>query len=211
MASEATVFVVDDDPAIADSLGVLLRSVGLKVKTYASAEEFLQDYKPSQPGCLLLDVRLPGISGLELQERLATRNVHIPIIMITSYGDVPMSVRALKAGAVQFLQKPFRDQELLDYISEAIRLDARARHERAQRDAIEARLALLTLREHEVLTLVVDGKLNKQIANELRISLRTVETHRARMMEKLHASTAVDLVRMTMIVVADRENRNAPT
>ena len=211
MACEATVFVVDDDPAISESLRVLLRSVGLNVETYSNAEEFLQDYNPSQPGCLLLDVRLPGISGLELQERLATRNVHIPIIMITSYGDVPMSVQALKAGAFQFLQKPFRDQELLDYISEAIRLDARARHARAQRVAIKARLALLTPREHEVLTLVVDGKLNKQIANELRISLRTVETHRARMMEKLHANTAVDLVRMTMIAATDCEDRNAPT
>ena len=205
---DATVFVVDDDEAIGDSLRVLIDSIGMNVEVYGSAEEFLDAYDPSKPGCLLLDVRLPGMSGLELQKKLAASRISIPVIIITSYGDVPMSVQAIKAGAVQFLQKPFRDQELLDHILEAIDADTVARRERAERAAVQGRMALLTPREREVLTLVVADKINKQIAALLGISVRTVEAHRAHIMEKLQVNTAAGLTRMSIRAETCGENRH---
>jgi FixJ family two-component response regulator len=193
-----TVFVVDDDPGVLDSLAFLLRSVGLEAATYASANEFLSEYDPEKPGCLVLDVRMPGMSGLELQERLEARGSTLPIIFLTAHGDVPMAVKAVKAGAVDFIQKPFRDQELIDKIQDALEENERLRKEVCQHDEILARMATLTPREKEVMDLVVDGKANKVIAHQLGLSQRTVEIHRARVMEKMGAGSVAQLVRMAM-------------
>lgn len=205
-AREPTVFVVDDDPAVLDSLSLLVRSVGLQVETYESARDFLAAYDPDRPGCLVLDVRMPGISGLELQERLEKIGSTLPIVFVTAYGDVPMAVRAVKAGAVDFIQKPFRDQELLEKIGRAIEQNARLREESTTVEAIAQRMESLTPREREVMDHVVDGKSNKAIAHELDLSQRTVEIHRARVMEKMEADSLADLVRMVLLAreVQDR-------
>ncbi len=192
------VFVVDDDAAVLESLALLLRSVGLSPQTCGSAAEFLETFDPDAPGCLVLDVRMPGMSGLELQARLQARGSKLPIIFITAHGDVPMAVKAVKAGALDFLQKPFRDQELIEKIQRALEVNARLRTEAADRDEILARLSSLTPREREVMEGVVAGKANKVIAHELGLSQRTVEIHRARVMAKMQASSLAELVQIAM-------------
>jgi RNA polymerase sigma factor (sigma-70 family) len=197
--SDATVFIVDDDQAVARSLRWLIETVRLQVETFASAQAFLDGYDAAKPGCLVLDVRMPGMSGLELQERLAARRgYHVPIIFITGHGDVQMAVRAVQAGAFDFVEKPFNDQDLLDRIQRAIAHDAGQRGKEAQRSQLKALFASLTPREREVLDLVVEGLSNKAIANALGLSAKTVEVHRAKVMEKLHARSISDLVKMAM-------------
>jgi RNA polymerase sigma factor (sigma-70 family) len=206
--ADPIVFVVDDDPAMRESLRWLIESIGLTVRTHATAREFLDSYDPTSVGCLVLDVRMPGLSGLELQDRLASRGTLLPIIMITGYAEVPMAVRAMKAGAIDFIEKPFSDQDLLDRVRYAIELSQRAYAEQAERAEICARVSRLTHREREVCDRVIAGKSNKMIATELGLSAKTVEVHRARLMEKLQAETLADLVRLTMLAEAIGENPN---
>jgi RNA polymerase sigma factor (sigma-70 family) len=198
MSKSETVFVVDDDQAMRKSLKWLIESVGMQVESYASADEFIRNYYPGRSGCLLLDVRMPGMGGLDLQEQFVRQNIKIPIIIITGHGDVPMAVRAMKAGAVDFIEKPFNDEFLLDSIRKALALDVQQRTFQAQRAEIATRLAHLTPREHEVMEMVTNGKSNKEIANQLGVSTKTVEAHRARVMEKMEASSLAELVRMVM-------------
>jgi FixJ family two-component response regulator len=195
--SDPIVFVVDDDASVRDAVKRLISSVGLRVETFGSTRDFLNAKRPEAPACLVLDVRLPDASGLELQRDLTEANVQIPIIFITGHADVPMSVRAMKAGAVEFLTKPFRGQELLDAIQEAIAKDRLAWNERAQMAELRSRHDSLTPREKEVLKLVASGLLNKQIGAELGTSELTVKTHRGRVMEKMGAESLADLVRMS--------------
>lgn len=195
---EPTVFIVDDDQAVARSLRWLIETVRLGVETFASAQAFLDNYDSSKPGCLVLDVRMPGISGLELQERLAALRINVPIIFITGHGDVQMAVRAVQAGAFDFVEKPFNDQDLLDRIQKAIAFDAGRRGKEALRAQLRALFASLTPREREVLDLVVEGMSNKAVANTLGLSAKTVEVHRAKVMEKMHARSISDLVKMAM-------------
>jgi FixJ family two-component response regulator len=192
------VFIVDDDEAVRSSLRLLLKSVGLVPSALGSAREFLEKYDPAQPGCLVLDVRMPEMSGLELQEQLNRQGAVIPVIFITGHGDVPMAVEAMQAGAFDFLQKPFRDQDLIDRIQKALEKDRASRGVLAERTLIRERLESLTPREREVLTMVSSGKLNKVMAADLGVSQRTVEIHRARVMEKMGASSLAQLVRMVM-------------
>ncbi|KRT54964.1 response regulator transcription factor [endosymbiont of Ridgeia piscesae] len=199
MSSEPTVFVVDDDQAMRNSLKWLIESVAMKVETFASANAFIESYYPGRSGCLLLDVRMPGMSGLELQEYLQRNSIPIPVIIITGHGDVPMAVRAMKAGAIDFIEKPFNDELLLESIRHAIIFDEKQRDIQAQRSEVAARLARLTPREHEVMEMVTIGKANKEIANALGVSAKTVEAHRARVMEKMAARSLAELVRMAMI------------
>ncbi len=194
----ATVFIVDDDDAVRSSLRLLLKSVGLPAVAYGSARDFLAAWDPAQPGCLVLDVRMPGMSGLELQEELNRRGAIIPVVFITGHGDIPMAVEAMQHGAFDFLQKPFRDQDLIDRIQRAIERDARNRAQLLERDKIRARYESLTPREREVLALVTTGKANKVMAGDLGVSQRTVEIHRARVMEKMEAASLAQLVRMVM-------------
>ncbi len=197
---EPVVFVVDDDAAVRDSLALLLRSVGLKGEAFSSADDFLEAYDITRPGCLVLDVRMPGMSGLELQQQLDKLHSTLPIIFLTAHADVPMAVTAVKAGAVDFIQKPFRDQDLIDKIQHAIEEDARIRKMLADRQQILTRIESLTPREHEVMEMVVDGKANKVIAIDLGLSQRTVEIHRARVMQKMGADSVSQLVQMVMRV-----------
>jgi two-component system response regulator FixJ len=192
------VFIVDDDEAVRNSLRLLLKSVGLTASALSTGRQFLDTYKPAQPGCLVLDVRMPGMSGLELQERLNHQGAVIPVIFITGHGDIPMAVEAMQAGAFDFLQKPFRDQQLIDCIQRALAKDRASRAELNERSAIRERLESLTPREREILTLVTSGKPNKSMAAELGVSQRTVEIHRARVMEKMAATSLAQLVRMVM-------------
>jgi two-component system, LuxR family, response regulator FixJ len=198
--ARATIFVVDDDLAVRDSLKLLLRSVGQAVETYGSAQEFLDAYSEDRAGCLVLDIRMPGMSGLELQQKLNEKHSILPIIFITGHGDVPMAVEAMQAGAVDFIQKPFRDQDLIDRINQALEKDNSNRAALGERNDIRKRLETLTPREREVLDLVVHGKANKVIAGDLKLSQRTVEIHRARVMEKMQASSLAHLVRMVLEV-----------
>ncbi len=191
-----TIFVVDDDPSVRMALERLISSVGFGVQTFDSAQSFL-NYAPSiGSGCLVLDIRMPAMSGLDLQEKLASKKIDIPIVFLTGHGDITISVRAMKAGAVDFLQKPFDDQRLLDAINQAIEKDKKSRLEKEEKRTIQKRLEALTPREYEVFTLVVSGMLNKQIADELGISEKTVKVHRSRVMEKTRAGSLADLVRM---------------
>ncbi len=196
MTGAPVVFVIDDDPSVRSSVKFLISTVGLQVVTFDSADSFLQRKPPDVASCLVLDVRLRGLSGLDFQGELAARNIHIPIIFITAHGDIPMSVRAMKAGAVEFLTKPFRDQDLLDAIR--IALDrARAMREREHEIAeLEQRFHSLTPREQEVISMVVSGMLNKQIAGQLGTAENTVKVHRSRAMEKMHAQSLAELVKM---------------
>ncbi len=203
MSTEATVFVVDDDDAVRQALDLLLESVGLTAQTYASAEDFLQAYDASQPGCLVLDVRMPGTSGLALQELLAAKDVNIPIIFITGHGDVSTAVRAMKAHAFDFIEKPFNDQDLLDRIHEAILKDAGERQESEHSTEIADRVATLTRREHEIMAMIVEGKTGKVMASTLKISEKTVQTHRARVMKKMRAQSVAELVKMAATVSTD--------
>ncbi|MCG8405699.1 MAG: response regulator transcription factor [Phycisphaerales bacterium] len=194
--SEPVVFVVDDDPAMRESVRWLIESVSLKAETYDSAQAFLAHFQPSQWGCLVLDVRMPGMGGLELQEKLAEQNSCLPIIIVTGHGDVPMAVRAMKTGAVDFIEKPFSDQGLLDRIQQAISLHRKLLEDAKQRADINKRIKLLSPREHDVMSMVVVGKSNKVIAAALGLSPKTIEVHRARVMEKMQVKSLPELVRL---------------
>jgi FixJ family two-component response regulator len=194
--TEPVVFVIDDDKAVREGLQSLIRSVGLRVETFASAQDFLIAKRPDAPACLILDVRMPGLNGLDLQRKLSEAGTQIPTIFITGHGDIPMSVRAMKEGAQEFLTKPVRGQDLLDAVEKAIASDRGLRKERAQMGEIRQRFESLTPREKEVLGLVVAGLLNKQIADELGMSELTVKTHRAHVMQKTEADSLAHLVRM---------------
>jgi RNA polymerase sigma factor (sigma-70 family) len=193
-----TVFIVDDDPAIRFAMQALMDSVNIEHEIFASGDEFLENADDHRAGCLVLDIRMPGLGGLELQEELLKRDSTLPIIFITGHGDVPMAVDAMQKGAVDFIQKPFRDQDLLDRIREALKTDQERREEQKKHAEVAKRLARLTNREREVFDLVVTGKPNKVIAYELGVSQRTVEIHRARVMEKMQARSLADLVKMHM-------------
>ena len=190
------VFVVDDDPSVRRAIKRLVGSVRLEVELFGSAQEFLRSKRPDAPSCLVLDIRLPGVSGLDFQRELAQANIHIPIIFITAHGDIPMTVRAMKAGAVEFLTKPFRDQDLLDAIQIALERDRARRQQEAEIATLRERFESLTPREREVLPLVVSGLLNKQIAAEIGTSETTVKVHRGQLMRKMGADSLADLVRM---------------
>jgi len=196
MPKAPLVFVVDDDSSVRSSLKFLISTVGLQVETFESAETALQKVSPEAPDCLVLDVRLRGLSGLDLQGELAARNCQVPIVFITGHGDIPMTVRAMKAGAVEFLTKPFRDQDLLDAIHIALQRDHARREQEKELTGLQQRFELLTSREREVISLVAAGKLNKQIAERLGTAENTVKVHRSRAMEKLGADSLADMVRM---------------
>ena len=202
IAEEKTVFIVDDDEAARESLSWLISSVGLKVETFASARDFLDAFDRSRPGCLLVDVRMPGMSGLELQRRLESEPGCLPVIIVTGHGDVQMAVRAMKDGAFDFFEKPFNDQVLLDLVSRAVRECERRRDAQKERMAVQARCDQLTPRERQVMDMIVAGKTNKQIAYDLDISDKTVEAHRAKVMDKLEAASLADLIRKAMLLAA---------
>ena len=194
--SSPVVFVIDDNPAVREALDGLIRSIHLNVRTFGSTEEFLQFKRPDAPGCLVLDVRLPGLSGLEFQREMTKSNIDLPVIFITAHGDVPMSVRAIKAGAIEFLPKPFRDQDLLDAIYDGIELDRTRRQAAAITGVLRRYFASLTARERQIMMKVASGRPNKQIAAELKLSEVTVKVHRRHVMQKMKAKSLADLVRM---------------
>jgi FixJ family two-component response regulator len=204
-AAEPLVFIVDDDRSFCEALQRLLATVGLKARMFGSAQEFMNTKRPDVPSCLLLDVRLPGLSGLDLQRELATTEPPTTIVFMTGYGDIPMTVQAVKAGAVEFLTKPFRDQQLLDAVQQAIDRDRMVRQQRTELAELRQRFESLTQREREVMALVVTGLLNKQIAAELRSSEATVKAHRAQLMHKMRAKSLAQLVR-----IADRLGLSSP-
>jgi FixJ family two-component response regulator len=196
MQADPTVFVVDDDPSVCRSIERLIQSIGFKVEIFKSAAEFLQRRRPEGPACLVLDVRLPGLSGLDLQRELTNAGIQLPIVFMTAHGDIPMTVRAMKGGAVEFLTKPFRSQHLLCAVRSAIDRDRHAFKQRSEVAELHRRYNLLTLREREVFALLISGLLNKQIAGELFTTERTIKFHRAHVMQKMQAESVVDLVKM---------------
>ncbi len=198
--NKPVIHIVDDEPDVRDALAMLVRSVGYRAQTYSNADEFLARYRPGHAGCLLADVRMPGMSGLELQERLSREDPALPAIIMTGHGDVPMAVRAMKAGAFDFIEKPFNDQVLLDRLAEAIAQAQRSGDTAAGRRLAAARYAQLTPREREVMAGIVAGRLNKLIADDLGLSVRTVEIHRAHIMEKMQASSLSALGRMALLL-----------
>ncbi|MCE5303006.1 MAG: response regulator [Planctomycetaceae bacterium] len=198
MEAEPTVFIIDDDPAVRQALGVLIRSMRLRAEAFESAQQFLDTFDASRPGCLLVDVRMPGISGLELLEQLERHDICLPAIVMSAYGDVPMVVRAMKAGALNFLEKPCRDQQLWEAIQEAIKWDAAHRQQVVLRSKVLHRLKRLTPGEQEVLRLLIEGKSNKTIATELGLSVRTIEVRRAKLMRKMKAESLAELIRLTL-------------
>ena len=202
---QATVVVIDDDASVRKALDNLFRSVGLEVELFSSPQEFLQSDRPDRPGCIVLDVRFPGRSGLDMQREIAAANTPLPIIFITGYGDIPMSVRAMKAGAVEFLTKPFRDQDLLDAVGVALEKDRVRRANEVRVAELRSRFQTLTARERQVLSLVIAGRLNKQIAGELGVSEMTVKMHRRQVMRKMQAAGLAQLVRL-----ADQLGLSAP-
>ena len=195
---EPTVFIVDDDEAVRDSLVFLMKSVGRKAQAFPSAQAFLDQFTNDNPGCLVLDIRMPGMSGLELQEKLNELHSILPVIFITGHGDVPIAVKAIQSGAVDFIQKPFKDQEMIDRIEEILKEEATTRDELLERNAILKNIDNLTARETQVMGQVVDGKANKMIAYNLSVSQRTVEIHRANVMDKMQAKSLAHLVRLVM-------------
>ena len=195
---EITVFIVDDDAAFRDSLCWLLESAGHRVAAYPAAAAFLAAHDPHQPGCLVLDIRMPGMNGLELQVELQRRVIGIPIIFVTGHGDVPMAVSAIKKGAAEFIEKPFNDQTFLRLVEKALKLDAAQRREQARRMSVAARLDKLTAREREIMQFVIAGKMNKTIADELCISIKTVEAHRAKVMQKMGVGSVAKLVQIVL-------------
>jgi FixJ family two-component response regulator len=201
VTSQATVFVVDDDPAINEAVAELVELIGLKVSTYTSATDFLEDFQPSGPACLVLDIRMPGMSGLELQRKLADAQRTVPVVVITGHGDVRMAVEAMKLGAVEFLEKPFRAQELCDSIQKAIRVDEGNWRKRQRQEQVEQTYERLTSAERQVMDLVVAGKTNKLIAEELGLSVRAIEDRRARMMKKLGVTTRSELLNLARATV----------
>lgn len=202
MPLEATVYVVDDDPAARESVSALVTAAGLRVQSFSSAEAFLQDHRPENPGCLVTDLRMLGMSGLELLEKLQQSDSPLPVILMSAFADVPVAVRAMQAGAVTLLEKPCRNDQLIQAIHKALARDAEQRQARTRRQEIEQRLATLTQEEYEVMQRMIAGKLNKVIASELLISLRTVETRRHKVLEKMLAESLAELVRMVVEVGA---------
>ena len=198
MSKEPIVFIIDDDDEVREAIAFLMESVGLQAETYSSAEIFSDSFDLSRPGCIILDIRMKGMSGLMLQEHLAQQNIHPPIIFITGHGDVPMAVKAIKAGAIDFIQKPFNDQVLLESVYRAIEADEKQRGKAEKNAEIKQKLERLTPREREVMDLVIKGKRNKIIADELHISQSTVEVHRSRAMEKMEAKSLSDLMRIML-------------
>jgi two-component system, LuxR family, response regulator FixJ len=197
-AKPPIVMVVDDDSGVRNAIRILLKSVGMESALYPAAQDFLAAYQPSQPGCLLLDIRMPGMSGLELQQQLNLRGAVLPVIFMTGHGDIPMAVEAMQHGAFDFLQKPFRDQDMLDRIGKALVRDAERREALGEHSRIRTHLETLTAREREVLDLMTQGKQNKAIAQDLGVSPRTIEIHRARVLEKMDAQSVAELVRMML-------------
>jgi FixJ family two-component response regulator len=208
---DAVIAIVDDDPSAREGLSSLIRSAGLQVESFASAQEFLARPGPEAPSCLVLDLQLPGLSGLDLQKRMAEVGLEIPIVFLTGHGNIPASVQAMKAGAVEFLTKPFDDEELLRAIHEAVERDRRTREQRADMRELRDRYESLTAREQEIMQLVVSGLLNKQIAAELNITEFTVKIHRGRVMRKMHADSLADLVRMAGTLGIRSPKRSART
>jgi len=207
--SQQTVFIVDDEPAIRKSLQLLIEMIGVPVRTFASAASFLDAYQPGDAGCLILDMRMPGMNGLDLQQELIQRSFDIPIIVLTGYGDVPSAIRALKSGAVEFLEKPVEDDVLLNHVRRALALEAQHRSQRAQHDIVRERIARLTPRELEVLRLVIDGLSSKEIGCRLIVTCKTVEAHRLRIMKKMEAESVAELVRVVVGVESRDPGRSA--
>jgi two-component system, LuxR family, response regulator FixJ len=198
LREEATVFLVDDDPATLRALMTTIKVVFPRVEAFSSAAEFLASYQPSQSGCLVLDVAMPGMSGLELHRKLIHDKIALPVVFVTGHGNVPMAVEAMQMGAVNFLEKPIQEQELWDSVRKAIELDAQTRRRRARRQVAEERLSRLSRGEHEVLNLILEGKMNKEIATELKLSTRTIEDRRAKLMKKMDAGCLAELIQLVM-------------